>query len=176
MQKDIVILILYLIVISIFGLGIRFILKKKMWKPANYFTISILGVISIIVLYQIRVILGCFSSSLESMGNSNSVFKLIDTNNSSFGPVYLANPINYGRNMKSNDYANDNHNKTCKANEIRELEALVSASAQQLNDAKNTHDVLANIFTIVNDANGTESNIITELNKQMAKLKTDVTV
>lgn len=176
MQKGIVILILYLIVITIFSLGIRFILKKKMWKPANYFTITIIGIIFILVVYQLRVIVGCFSSSLESMGNSNTIFKLIDNNGSPINSANLANSINYGRGMKSNDYANNNHAKTCKANEFRELDILVTASTQQLNDAKNTYEVLKNIYTVVNDANKTESDIITELNKQMAKLKTDVTV
>ena len=176
MKKDIAILILYLMIISIFSLGIHYIIKKKMWKPANYLTITIIGVISIIVVYQIRVLLGCFSSSLESMGNSNAIFKLINSNDSPNQTAYLENSINYGRNMKSNDYANNNHAKTCKANEYRELDLLVTASAQQLNDAKNAYQVLNNIYDVINDANRTEKDILSALNKQIEDIDSGLKV
>jgi hypothetical protein len=177
MQKEIVILFLYLIVITIFGLGIHFILKKKLWKPANYSTITIIGIISILILYQLRVLIVCLSSkSMENMGNSNTIFKLMGSNDSPVGPVNLSDPINYGRNMKSNDYANDNHAKTCKASELRELQVLVTASGQQLEDAKNAYDVLTNIYSVINGANSTETDILNTLDIEMANLKTKLKV
>jgi len=172
MQKEIVILFLYLIVITIFGLGIHFILKKKLWKPANYSTITIIGIISILILYQLRVLIVCLSSkSMENMGNSNTIFKLMEVNDTPVNPLRLENPINYGRNMKSNDYANDNHAKTCDGKQMQGLKVLVTASGQQLEDAKNAYDVLNNIYSVINNANSTETDILNTLNTEMKNLE-----
>lgn len=175
MKKDISILILYFIVTIIFGLGIHFILKKKMWKPTNYFTITIIGIIFLLIVYQLRILVLCFSTQLEGLG-SNTVFKLIDSNDSPYDQVNLITPATYGQGMKSNDFANDNHNRSCKANDINELTVLVTASAQLLSDAKNTYNALSNVYDAIKTGSQTETQILNELKAQLNRLDSELKV
>jgi hypothetical protein len=151
-------------------LGIRYLIKNKLWKQSNYFLIFVLVFGYIIILFQVIIILIEFFSKIENYENKNTHFKLFDRNNLQLIPnqrkYSWEEPLSYGKNLSTTNYNNSyvprdhlgnvmNHleNKNCSNDDISQLSELVTASKQQLQDAQIAYQNLLNLKYQFTDGN-----------------------
>lgn len=151
-------------------LGIRYLIKNKLWKPSNYFLLFVLVFGYIIILFQICIISNEFLSKIENYENKNMHFKLFDRNNLEPIPNRTKytwdKPLSYGKNLKTTEYnnsyvprdsngkiMNELENKNCSSDDILELSELMTVSKQQLQDAQIAYQNLMNLKNQFVDGN-----------------------
>lgn len=175
--------ILYIVWIILFILGIRIILKYKLWKPIHYLRIAIIVFVYIIIIYQIRILYTCSPDFIEKYENANKTFKLYDRNKLMtqfqggdaptkfvwLGPLNWANGdhvTNYASDYKT-DKKGSNRGKHCDATTVRELTELASVTLQQLEDARAAYNELLRIKTQLDTVNLNDNNALDKLVKEI---------
>lgn len=151
-------------------LGIRYLIKNKLWKQSNYFFLFVLVFGYIIILYQIIIISNEFLSKIENYENKNVHFKLFDRNNLEPIPNRTKyswdKPLSYGKNLNTTSYnnsyvprdywgrvMNELENKNCSSDDVLELSELMTVSKQQLQDAQVAYQNLVNLKNQFVDGN-----------------------
>jgi len=151
-------------------LGIRYLIKNKLWKQSNCFVLFILVFGYIIILFQIFIISNEFLSKIENYENKNMHFKLFDRNNLEPIPNRTKyswdKPLSYGKNLNTTSYnnsytphdwwgrvMNELENKNCSAEDVLELSELMTVSKQQLQDAQVAYQNLVNLKNQFVDGN-----------------------
>lgn len=150
-------LYIYSIWFTLFLLGMIMIVKCKLWKPENYWTISISLFAFIVLFYQIRITYICDSN--EGFSSINDYFKLYDRENNfpkqiqfsgGDAPTYFSwdFPLSYGTKDGQKEYKNynSNSNKMCDKNKVIQLTELASVSIQQLQDASAAYYSLLSVY------------------------------
>jgi len=168
--------ILYVTWIIFFILGIRYILKYKLWKPVNYLRITIILFIYIIILYQIRIQNICFHNVIEKYQNANQTFRLYDRNQLQIqiegggAPTKFVweGPLNWPNGDGVTNYANDtkgdhNNGKHCDNTIVRELTELTSVTLQQLSDARAAYNRLIEIKNHINTINLNDNDALSKM-------------
>jgi len=156
---------LYISWIILFILGMIWIIKQKLWKPENYFTISIIFFAYVIIFYQIRIMYICspykdisdYTNGSEGYTNNiNTMFTLYDRQNELPIQIKFAGgdaptlfdwtqPLNYGVN-KGHDIYNSDKDTVCKKKQIIQLTELASVATQQLQDASAAYYSLVKVY------------------------------
>ena len=157
---------LYITWIILLILGMIWIIKYNLWKPENYWTISIIIFTYIIIFYQIRIMYICYpyfetpsNKNMKSMeGYSNSFFNLYDRRNElpsqikfSGNPSTIfdwSDPLKFGANTEYNVYNSDT-NTVCKTDTVIQLTELASVATQQMQDASAAYYSLVGIYKTI---------------------------
>lgn len=152
-------LYIYIIWFTLFLLGMIMIMNCKLWKPENYWTISIIIFTFIVIFYQIRLFYICHPLYKEGYGNANTVFKLYNRGDNLPKQIQFPGgdaptafdwdaPLNYGTLSGQNEYKNynGNSNKMCNKDKVIQLTELASVAMQQLQDASASYYSLVDVY------------------------------